>query len=816
MKDTPQSETGVRHSWRHARRILLEAGREERAYWISRSAAILLSLVAFLSLVLAVINRSGYLPALSIVGMALVAWVGVYWIWTGRLERGIWIMIAGIEIITLILAVLTEGQGLLIGLTSFLLTISLSTLALTGAAQQRAVVLAAAVGVAVILFDFYGPPIGAPGNPLLTNILTGVILLLAAAVLLARFGAYSLRVKVLLAALLLSLIPMLALSWLNINQRTAELEQASIQTLLDLSGQAALSVDRFLETGLNNVRTQAQLPGFSDYLSLPVAARPGSQQERNVGRALLALQRSDAIFISSAALLDLNGINVMDTDLSAIGRDESQQPYFREAVRTNLPVISPVLIDPNSGEGGLYFSAPVRAANRETVGVLRLRYRASILQAILTESVGRDIEKGYAVLVDDDYFIRLAHTGNPGLIFKSYLSHETATVEWLQRSGRLPPGPPEESSTNQPEIVGLLRNIDVQPTFTTGASALGGEQAFTAATRSRYAPWIVLTRQAVSVIQEPIARQARSSVVLVLVTAGLVALVAIVGSQYLTAPLMQLTQTAQRYAAGDLSARSYLSTADEIGVLSRTFDEMAGELQQILQGLERRVAERTRAIELSAEVSRRLSTILDPTDLVNEVVHLIQQAFSYYHVHIYLKDETEEKLVMVGGTGEAGRTMLAQGHSIPLGRGLVGRAAESGAPVLVEDTYQDPDWLPNPLLPETRAEVAVPIMYGEQVIGVLDVQQNRVEGLSAADAELLLGIANQVAIALRNARQYLQAQQEAEREAQLSEIIRQIQSARTIESALQIATREIGRALGASRLAVRLGMDEGGNGAKES
>lgn len=124
--------------------------------------------------------------------------------------------------------------------------------------------------------------------------------------------------------------------------------------------------------------------------------------------------------------------------------------------------------------------------------------------------------------------------------------------------------------------------------------------------------------------------------------------------------------------------------------------------------------------------------------------------------------------------------------------------------------------MPNPLLPETRAEVAVPIMYGEQVIGVLDVQQNRVEGLSAADAELLLGIANQVAIALRNARQYLQAQQEAEREAQLSEIIRQIQSARTIESALQIATREIGRALGASRLAVRLGMDEGGNGAKES
>ena len=77
MKDTPQKENGVRrNALRQVRWVLLESGREERAYWIGRTAAVALSLVAFLSLVLAVINRSGYLPALSVVGMALIAWIG--------------------------------------------------------------------------------------------------------------------------------------------------------------------------------------------------------------------------------------------------------------------------------------------------------------------------------------------------------------------------------------------------------------------------------------------------------------------------------------------------------------------------------------------------------------------------------------------------------------------------------------------------------------------------------------------------------------------------------------------------------------------
>lgn len=227
----------------------------------------------------------------------------------------------------------------------------------------------------------------------------------------------------------------------------------------------------------------------------------------------------------------------------------------------------------------------------------------------------------------------------------------------------------------------------------------------------------------------------------------------------------------------------------------------SNELNRVIEAerdmLERRVKERTQALATSTEVSRRLSTILNLNQLVKEVVEQVKNSFNYYHAHIYLMDEYGKELLMAGGTGTAGQIMLARGHKIPVGKGLVGLAAETNELIRVSDTTEDPDWLPNPLLPETKSEVAVPIALGEKVLGVLDVQQNVRDGLSEEDAILLQSIAYQVAVAVQNAQIFSKTQQQAEREALINEIGRKIQNTASVEQALQVAARELGQALGA-------------------
>ena len=229
-----------------------------------------------------------------------------------------------------------------------------------------------------------------------------------------------------------------------------------------------------------------------------------------------------------------------------------------------------------------------------------------------------------------------------------------------------------------------------------------------------------------------------------------------------------------------------------------------GELQQLSGFMEQRVADRAKALTTSAEVSRRLALVTNTRQLAKEVVEHVQSAFHYYHAHIYFVDTESKELVMMGGTGEAGATMLAHGHKIPNGRGLVGRAASTNIPILVPDVTKEDGWLPNRLLPETRSEMAVPIAIGNQVLGVLDVQQNVVNGLEENDLNLLQSLAGQVAIALQNARTFEETTAKAEREALIITIGQKIQRAPTADDALNIAILELGDALGASRVKIRV------------
>lgn len=152
--------------------------------------------------------------------------------------------------------------------------------------------------------------------------------------------------------------------------------------------------------------------------------------------------------------------------------------------------------------------------------------------------------------------------------------------------------------------------------------------------------------------------------------------------------------------------------------------------------------------------------------------------------------------------------MIADRHQLQIGTGLVGRAAETNIVIVVPDTSQEEGWLSNPLLPDTKSETAVPIAIGEEILGVLDVQHNIVNGLQQEDADLLRSVANQVAVALRNARLYKQTQQQAQHETILRSINQKITSTTDMETAMKVAIREIGAALGTKQTIVRLGHHE--------
>ncbi|MEJ2746495.1 MAG: PAS domain S-box protein [Anaerolineae bacterium] len=218
-------------------------------------------------------------------------------------------------------------------------------------------------------------------------------------------------------------------------------------------------------------------------------------------------------------------------------------------------------------------------------------------------------------------------------------------------------------------------------------------------------------------------------------------------------PLGELAVAAGRLGAGERDVHVPVSGEDEVGQVGFAFNTMVSELEAAQKKQEAQLSQLTqltRALETSANISRRLSTILDPSQLMEAVVTEVQRAFNYYHAHIYLLDEAKENLVMAGGTGEAGKAMLASGHKLALGQGLVGRAAVTNMPVLVPDVSKEPGWLPNKLLPDTKAEAAIPITLGEQVLGVLDVQHNVIGGLDTESVAMLQSVANQVAIALEN------------------------------------------------------------------
>ena len=271
-------------------------------------------------------------------------------------------------------------------------------------------------------------------------------------------------------------------------------------------------------------------------------------------------------------------------------------------------------------------------------------------------------------------------------------------------------------------------------------------------------------------------------------------------------PLNEMTTFTGRAAAGDLTGRVNLTSRDEMSILATSLNSMTAQLRDLISSLEQRVTDRTKDLAIVAEVGTATATILETDKLLQAVVDLTKERFNLYHSHIYLLDEKGENLVLASGAGEPGRIMVAEKKSIPLDReqSLVARAAREQKGVTVNDVTEAPDFLPNPLLPDTRSELAVPMLVGKKVIGVFDIQSDVVGRFTDSDINIQTTLAAQVSTSIQNVRSFEQSKSQADLESLVNAIGQKIQRATTVEDTLQTAIREIGLALGASRVSANI------------
>jgi signal transduction histidine kinase/DNA-binding response OmpR family regulator len=170
---------------------------------------------------------------------------------------------------------------------------------------------------------------------------------------------------------------------------------------------------------------------------------------------------------------------------------------------------------------------------------------------------------------------------------------------------------------------------------------------------------------------------------------------------------------------------------------------------------------RAQQLEIAAEVSRLATSTLETGTLLSRAVNLLRERFGFYHTAIYLLDEQTKSAVIREATGQPGLEMKESGHRIAAGsRSIIGQVVESGKAYAALDTSKDPYYRAYPSLPETRTELGLPLQVGDRMIGALDIHVTRVNAFSPADIAVLQSLADQVAVALENARSY-----EVEREA---------------------------------------------------
>jgi GAF domain-containing protein len=216
---------------------------------------------------------------------------------------------------------------------------------------------------------------------------------------------------------------------------------------------------------------------------------------------------------------------------------------------------------------------------------------------------------------------------------------------------------------------------------------------------------------------------------------------------------------------------------------------------------------RGRALQLqtAAEIARDISGSLDLGELLSEAVTLIRNRFNFYHAAIFLIESAKEFAIIREATGEAGLQMKRAGHKLKVGsKSIVGFVTGSGETLIVNDTSRDATYYANPLLPGTRAEVAIPLKVGSRILGALDVQSALPYSFKNEDISVLRILADQLAVAVINSELFAETQEHLSQHRLLHHVTTAAASGTTLDEALNSAAQGLQVTLGGDRVAILL------------
>jgi GAF domain-containing protein/HAMP domain-containing protein len=579
-----------------------------------------------------------------------------------------------------------------------------------------------------------------------------------------RFWTKSLTTRLIVYFLLLALVPLSIVGYVayNIGEETLK------RGILDHLSTAAIlkegEINRWLADKKRSTLLLAQTPIVRQY-SKPLLTESETSPDflpayKILGDYLTAVLAEEPDFLEIFILTDVGGKVVLSTNKTHEGEYNVTSTYFTEGRKATY--VQNVYFSVFLGKTTMTIATPIKDETGQRVGVLGIHINLDKMDEIMLERGGLGAT-GETYLVDKyNVFVSEARFGGEDFPRGVHTEGIDTALQGNDGTGLY-------QNYRRVPVIGAYRWIEDRELAL--LAEIEQEEAFA-----------------------PVRKLARVITLVGLGVIGGIVLIAYVSARQIAQPIVAITEAATKIAAGDLSQRAPVITKDEVGILANAFNSMATLLRELIGNLEQRVAERTqefedavvrtqqayvqlheahkklevttrqaqrRAIRLetAAEVSRAATSVLDPNELVRQAVDLIRDRFDLYYAGLFLLDESGRWAVLRAGTGEPGRQMLKAGHKLDVGgRSMVGWCTANAQACIALDIGEEAVRFDNPLLPETHSEMALPLISRGRVIGALDVQSAKAAAFSDEDIAVLQTMADQIAVAIDNARLFAEAQ----------------------------------------------------------